>query len=716
MLREDKELYEFDKFRLDVSERFLLRNGKRVALADRAFDTLCVLVRRGNQLVSKDELMTEVWADAIVEENNLDKNISALRRILGERNGRQTFIETVRGHGYRFVAEVRRVDGDTATWKPGDADAIKSESPAPMGGLDLSEPPAVAGGFSEVESQESSVESDLESQVSNQNFQNPEINRTKDEGQKTKPAIANRQSGNVVALAAWRHEASADDAGIAEPATNEFQKETILKAATSDVTPKIKSNKFRRAALAICALPVTAGIGYALYKFADPSPMIFEAKKTTRITATGKVKLAAISPDGKLIVYAQEENGEQQSLWIRHITSESSVQIAPSAQVEYRGLNISPDGNWLYYVVGQGSLYQMPVLSYASKKIADGLYTINSANTDVGISPDGKQIAFVRRFEKQSSALFLINADGTNERTLAAFEQPIRLGESVNWSPDGKVIVCRELINGLQNVLAVQISDVTSAPILPQNIMSIMQIAWMPDSKSLLTYDINGRIYQILYPSGEMRQINVDRGKFKVMSLTSDGRFLAMVKTEKAAYIWMMPGDDVSRVKQLTAGFEKEDGVNGLNWMPDGRVIYNSNVNGESSIWAVEANGGNSKQISKEGSRTTISPDGRFIIYVKGSAAAGDLGLRLMDISDGREKRLTSSVDTFHTFSPDGKWVVFTRFTERVGLWKVPGAGGEPMLILDENAICPAVSPDGKTVAFHLAASGRDEPYRARFV
>jgi len=113
MLRENQELYEFGKFRLDVSERFLLRNGKRVALTDRAFDMLCVLVRRGNRLVSKDELMTEVWADAIVEENNLDKNISALRRILGERgSGKQPFIETVRGHGYRFVAEVRRIEED----------------------------------------------------------------------------------------------------------------------------------------------------------------------------------------------------------------------------------------------------------------------------------------------------------------------------------------------------------------------------------------------------------------------------------------------------------------------------------------------------------------------------------------------------------------------------------------------------------------------------
>lgn len=110
------ELYEFDKFRLDVPERILWRSDVRVPLSEKAFDTLCSLVRRGNHLVSKDELLNEVWADAIVEENNLDKNISLLRQVLGERDGKGKFIETVRGHGFRFVPEVRKV-----------ADAEKSE-------------------------------------------------------------------------------------------------------------------------------------------------------------------------------------------------------------------------------------------------------------------------------------------------------------------------------------------------------------------------------------------------------------------------------------------------------------------------------------------------------------------------------------------------------------------------------------------------------------
>ena len=111
----NRELYEFDKFRLDVAERLLSREGERVPLSEKAFDTLCVLVRRGNHLVHKDELLNEVWPDAIVEENNLDKNISLLRQVLGERTGKGKFIETVRGHGFRFVPEVRQINTATKT-------------------------------------------------------------------------------------------------------------------------------------------------------------------------------------------------------------------------------------------------------------------------------------------------------------------------------------------------------------------------------------------------------------------------------------------------------------------------------------------------------------------------------------------------------------------------------------------------------------------------
>jgi adenylate cyclase len=111
------EIYEFADFRLNVGERVLenVETGERISLPDRAFDTLCVLVANAGRLVGKDELLNRVWADSFVEENNLNKSIHAIRRSLGENNGGQKFIETVKKHGFRFVADVRKVEPQHST-------------------------------------------------------------------------------------------------------------------------------------------------------------------------------------------------------------------------------------------------------------------------------------------------------------------------------------------------------------------------------------------------------------------------------------------------------------------------------------------------------------------------------------------------------------------------------------------------------------------------
>ncbi|MBX7062639.1 MAG: winged helix-turn-helix domain-containing protein [Pyrinomonadaceae bacterium] len=99
-------IYEFDGFRLDVRERILSCGGKRLQIRDKAFDLLCALVDRSGSLVTKDELLSAIWPDTIVEENTLDKNVSLLRRLFSERLPDKHVIETVRGHGYRFALAV----------------------------------------------------------------------------------------------------------------------------------------------------------------------------------------------------------------------------------------------------------------------------------------------------------------------------------------------------------------------------------------------------------------------------------------------------------------------------------------------------------------------------------------------------------------------------------------------------------------------------------
>src|SRR5262245_24536010 len=102
-------IYEFDEFRVDGTQRRLLRDGKVVPLHSKAFELLLVLVRSAGQDLSKDELLNAVWPGQIIEESNFAVNISAIRRALGENAAQARFILTIPGYGYRFVANVREM-------------------------------------------------------------------------------------------------------------------------------------------------------------------------------------------------------------------------------------------------------------------------------------------------------------------------------------------------------------------------------------------------------------------------------------------------------------------------------------------------------------------------------------------------------------------------------------------------------------------------------
>ena len=168
------QIYEFDEFRVDAAKRLLTKgDGEPVPLTPKVFDTLLYLIRNGGKVIGKDELMREIWTDSIVEENNLNQNISILRRVFGEKPGEQRFIVTVAGHGYRFVPEVH----------------------------EMSEPPAVAGAFNVPEIKASNLENEAESQISNFKFQTEnqtakveeQITKDVNEIPNTKSQIPNRK-------------------------------------------------------------------------------------------------------------------------------------------------------------------------------------------------------------------------------------------------------------------------------------------------------------------------------------------------------------------------------------------------------------------------------------------------------------------------------------------------------------------------------------------
>src|SRR5262244_1136941 len=102
------EAFAFGPFRLLVARRELLAHGVPVTLGQRAFEILLMLVSRHGQLVTKDELMAEVWPGVVVEENNIQVHISAVRKVLATAGDGERYLLTVAGRGYRFVAPVKR--------------------------------------------------------------------------------------------------------------------------------------------------------------------------------------------------------------------------------------------------------------------------------------------------------------------------------------------------------------------------------------------------------------------------------------------------------------------------------------------------------------------------------------------------------------------------------------------------------------------------------
>jgi TolB-like protein/DNA-binding winged helix-turn-helix (wHTH) protein/Tfp pilus assembly protein PilF len=122
--------YEFGCFVMDPDKRLLYREGELVSLAPKILETLLVLIENRGRVLTKDELLSQVWGDTIVEEGGLTRNISILRKALGERPDEHQFIVTVPARGYQFVAEVHeRTDNGRALAVDAPAGPMKDFQP-----------------------------------------------------------------------------------------------------------------------------------------------------------------------------------------------------------------------------------------------------------------------------------------------------------------------------------------------------------------------------------------------------------------------------------------------------------------------------------------------------------------------------------------------------------------------------------------------------------
>ena len=496
------------------------------------------------------------------------------------------------------------------------------------------------------------------------------------------------------------------------------QRTTALPAAhTTSSAEYIVSNIKRHKSYALLGLALFAfaaiAAAYGLYRLAARSkaPATVQALKVTRFTATGKAVHAAISPDGKYVAHISEEAGLQ-SIWIGQVDVASQVQILPPAAAHFRGLSFSRDGQVIYFVAAdwdnaKGGLFQIPVLGGPPRKLLEDI------QSPITLSPDGKQLAFLRYLSLKENALVVSKVDGSEARELAKHSSPDFFSTMAPaWSPDGSTIACvyQNTTGGYyENVVGVRVADGTEAPITAQRWWQVGQVSWLADGKGLIasaTEEAGSmpQLWYLPYTGRTAKRITNDLNGYVDVSLTADSKTLASVRSDRLVNIWLAAQADPSNARQVTSGTERDDGMRGLSWTPKGKIVYRSVAGGEPNVWIMSADGTGQRQLSLNTSQNfdpVVSPDGGHIVW--GSKSTGNTNLWRMDIDGGNAKQITKGVgDYFPDYSPDGKWILYTAYDPASSfwsVWKVAADGGTPLRVTDKESALPSVSPDGKVFA-----------------
>ncbi len=430
--------------------------------------------------------------------------------------------------------------------------------------------------------------------------------------------------------------------------------------------------------------------------------------KIGRLTATGKASNVVISPEGRLIVYSQREKGKQ-SLWVRQIATASTVQILPPAEVEFQGLTLSRDGNYLYYVVQEAgspnaSLYKMPSLGGNSKKLLDDV------QSPVSLSPDEKMLTFTRAYTKSGEfALMVANEDGTNDRILATHKSDKWFEGKPSWSPDGETILCPlgNWEGGFHySPVVVHVKDGSEEGFTQKRWDVIAAVEWLHDGSGAVVLGREkgssaGQVWVVQKEDGEARRITNDLTDYGTISLAQNSQTLCTVQFEVRANLWALPTGDASKAVQITSG--KEEGLSGLVSAPDGRILYANQTVGNTDIWICNSDGTGQQQLTSEPSNdyhASMSPDGRTIFFV--SNRAGIPNIWKMENDGSKPVQLTFGGEDYHPeASTDGKWVYFDSWDAGPLLvMKVPVDGGQPQTVFNKGAsFQPRCSPDGKLLA-----------------
>jgi Tol biopolymer transport system component/DNA-binding winged helix-turn-helix (wHTH) protein len=623
MREQNHYLYAFGPFHLDATRRVLLKEGQPVKLFPKEFDTLLALVERSGELMEKDELMRQVWPDAVVEESNLTTNISHLRKILGESRSSHDYIVTVPGRGYRFVAGVE-VEGE-------------------------------------------SLESSTEAAVS----------------QPVRAVTTTRAHGHMVLSGKLLISVIAVGLTVVTFLSYRFTKNREAVAFNEIKFTRLTNSG--RATLAAMS-PDGKYIVHASKDSNGESLWLKQVLTQSDVQIAPPAETVywglTFSPDGQYIYCVTAElNKGDTTLSVIPVLGGAPRRLptGPHGPVSF-----SPDGKSFAFVNAYRDVFHLYIADKdggAPRLVASRKSPEKFIDIAVGPawSPDGSEIACgVRKYDENGyfDSVVAISVKDGSERSLTSHRWS-SVGQ-IAWLPgaSGLVITAREspstpfqiwqlpmsggevrrVTNDLNDYRGISYNAATRSLIAIQT--NVVSGIWLTRSGDLTEGRVApehnaSRQFPVEESSGI--QIASETGRLPDIAWTANGRIVYVSYAANGSSIWVRdPGESTPR--QLAVDTRN---VHGLTVSPDGRhLVLSSDRTGTFNLWHVEMNGGELVRLTDgEDVSPRFSPDGQWVVFQRGYPT----GARIWRVPhDGGEAvPLTQTRGQRPDVSRDGKLIAY---------------------------------------------------------